>query len=102
MVCISQCYLHVLFSTFLYCQCGILSPYSIFGEGMPGHLSSVPTTAPVLAVHGVLVHPQVQFHPVGVDFVIPVLPHGNESCDCSSSGARAKILLTCGKVTAEA
>lgn len=45
MVCVSQCFLHVLFSTFLYCQHGILSPYSVFGVGM-----SVPMTVPVLTV----------------------------------------------------
>lgn len=71
MVCISQCVLHVLFSTFLYYQHGILSPYSVFGVGMPGNLSSVSMTVPVLTEPGVLVHLQVQFHPVGVDLANP-------------------------------
>lgn len=75
-------FLHVLFSTFLYCQCGKLGPYSVFGDFS---IHDCPCTCNALSACVILT-------PARISLAIPT--HGDDSCDFSCSVARVKVLLT--------
>jgi len=83
-----------LFSLFLYWEHGKPGLFFCLSEAMPGDLTLVSTTASVLATHQVpaQVLTSAILSPVRVGLAIPI--HGDNSCDCSCSVARVKILLT--------